>query len=145
MQARASQDEKLWPFLFAAWAVALTSTLGALFIGEVMGQTPCLLCWYQRIFMFPLAIVLGVACYATDPAIWRYALPVAAIGWLVAAYHNLLYAGVVSEAIVPCGTGPACSSADLNVVGFIPIPLLSLCAFTAIITLLTLIRRRAIQ
>ncbi|MDZ4790528.1 MAG: disulfide bond formation protein B [Hyphomicrobiales bacterium] len=74
------QNRQVWSLLFAAWAVALVSTFGALFISEVMGQTPCLLCWYQRIFMFPLAIVFGVACYASDPASWRYALPLAAIG-----------------------------------------------------------------
>ena len=43
-----------------AWAVALASTLAVLFIGEVPGQMPCLLCWYQRAFMFPLAIILGL-------------------------------------------------------------------------------------
>ncbi|WP_288254060.1 disulfide bond formation protein B [uncultured Hydrogenophaga sp.] len=55
-----------WAWLFAAWGVALAATLGALFIGEIMGMTPCLLCWYQRIFMFPLAIVLGIAAFAND-------------------------------------------------------------------------------
>lgn len=51
-----------WGFLFAAWVTSLLSTFGALFIGEVMGQTPCLLCWYQRAFMFPLTVILAVAC-----------------------------------------------------------------------------------
>ena len=55
-----------WLWLMAAWGVALAATLGALFIGEVMGMTPCLLCWYQRIFMFPLALILGMAAFAED-------------------------------------------------------------------------------
>jgi disulfide bond formation protein DsbB len=142
VQANVARHEKTWALLFAAWAVALLSTLGALFIGEVMGQTPCLLCWYQRVFMFPLAIVLGVASYAADQAVWRYALPLAGVGWMIAAYHNLLYAGVIPEAIQPCGVGPSCASADLNLIGVIPIPLLSLGAFTAIAVLLILIRPR---
>ena len=71
-------DARAWPLLFAAWVVALVSTLGALFIGEVMGQAPCVLCWFQRAFMFPLAVILAVACYRSDAGIWRYALPVAA-------------------------------------------------------------------
>lgn len=131
-----------WALLFAAWAIALLSTFGALFIGEIMGKTPCLLCWYQRAFMFPLAVILAVACYLSDAAVWRYALPVAAIGLLIATYHNLLFWGVIPEAIQPCGAGPSCSSADLNLVGIIPIPLLSLGAFAAVSLLLLILRRR---
>ncbi len=54
-----------WLWLMAAWGVALAATLGALFIGEVMGMTPCLLCWYQRIFMFPLALI-GVSSFSVQ-------------------------------------------------------------------------------
>ena len=61
--------------LIGAWLIALVSTLGALFLGEVMGRTPCVLCWYQRIAMFPLAVVLGIACYLSDLNVRRYALP----------------------------------------------------------------------
>jgi disulfide bond formation protein DsbB len=136
-------QEQRWLLLFAAWAVALLSTLGALFIGEVMGKTPCLLCWYQRAFMFPLAIVLAVACYSADMTAWRYALPLALVGFLIAAYHNLLFWGVIPEEIQPCGVGPSCSSSDLNLLGNIPIPLLSLAAFAALSLLLLLISRRS--
>ena len=55
-----------WLWLSAAWVVALVSTLAALFIGEVMGMTPCQLCWYQRILMFPLAVILGMAAFGND-------------------------------------------------------------------------------
>lgn len=132
----------VWPLLFAAWLLALISTLGALFIGEVMGQTPCVLCWFQRAFMFPLVLVLAVACYRLDAEAWRYALPLAAAGWLLAAYHLLLYLGVIPEAIEPCGAGPSCASADMTVLGGLPIPLLSLAAFSAIVVLLFLIRSK---
>ena len=137
-----TQDRKTWTLLFAAWTVALLATFGALFIGEVMGKTPCLLCWFQRAFMFPLAVMLAVACYTSDANVWRYALPVAGVGLLITVYHNLLFWGVIPEDIQPCGTGPSCSSADLNLVGFIPIPMLSLGAFAALLVLLILIRRR---
>ena len=86
-----------WLLLLGAWAIALAATLGAIFIGEVMGQAPCLLCWYQRAFMFPLAVILAVAAYRSDTSAWRYALPVAAIGWLVAAYHMLIYAELLPK------------------------------------------------
>lgn len=131
-----------WGFLFAAWIVALLSTLGALFIGEVMGQSPCQLCWHQRVFMFPLAVILAVACFRSDLGIWRYALPVAAIGWAIAAYHALLYVGVIPQAIEPCGAGPSCSGAAMTILGVLPIPLLSVAAFTAVIALLVPLRRR---
>jgi disulfide bond formation protein DsbB len=137
-----ARHQAAWSLLFAAWAIALLSTFGALFIGEVMGKTPCLLCWYQRAFMFPLAVILGVACYLSDAAVWRYALPVAAVGLLIATYHNLLFWGLIPEDIQPCGAGPSCSSADLNLVGVIPIPLLSLGAFAALTLLLLILRRR---
>ncbi|MFM9847363.1 MAG: disulfide bond formation protein B [Hyphomicrobiaceae bacterium] len=127
--------------LLAAWIVALLSTLGALFIGEVMGRAPCNLCWFQRAFMFPLAVMLAVACYTSDTGVWRYALPVAALGWLIAFYHIMLYTGVIPAGLEPCGSGPSCSGADMLVFGGVPIPLLSLGAFTAITGLLVLIRR----
>lgn len=125
-----------------AWGIALLASLGALFIGEVMGRTPCVLCWYQRISMFPLALILAVACYTSDMGVWRYALPLAASGWLIALYHCLLYFGVIPDSIKPCGAGPSCSSADMTILGGIPLPLLSLLAFTLISVLLMLIRRR---
>lgn len=131
-----------WTLLLLAWAVALLATLAALFIGEVMGRTPCVLCWYQRISMFPLALILAVACYNSDTGVWRYALPLAASGWLIALYHCLLYFGVIPDSIKPCGAGPSCSSADMTILGGIPLPLLSLLAFTLISVLLMLIRRR---
>lgn len=131
-----------WGLLFTAWIIALSSTLGAVFIGEVMGQTPCVLCWYQRAFMFPLAIVLAVACFRAEISGWAYALPLAVIGWLVAAYHLLLYTGAISEEVTPCSAGPSCSDASMTILGSIPIPMLSMGAFTAIVLLLLILRKR---
>ena len=133
--------ERIWQMLFLAWAIALASTLAVLFIGEIMGQKPCVLCWYQRAFMFPLAVILGVACYLYDPRVWRYALPLSIFGWLFAAYHTLLVAGVIPTALVPCGEGVSCTSDDMMIFSVVPIPLLSVGAFSAIIILLWLIRK----
>jgi Zn2+/Cd2+-exporting ATPase len=129
--------------LTAAWVIALSASLGALFIGEVLGQAPCNLCWFQRAFMFPLAVILAVACYVGDTSVWRYALPLVAAGWLVAAYHTLLYIGFIPAALVPCGEGPSCSSANMLVLGM-PIPLLSLAAFSAVIALLAAVAQPGI-
>lgn len=132
-----------WWLLLAAWLIALTATLGALFIGEVMGQSPCLLCWYQRIFMFPLALILLVACLKGDAGVWRYAFPLVAAGFGFALYHSLQYVGLIPEPIVQCGVGPSCSSAGMRLFGWLPIPFLSLAAFGAIGGLLFLARRRS--
>lgn len=133
-----------WALLFMAWAIALVSTLGVLFIGEVMGQEPCLLCWYQRVCMFPLAIIMGVAAWRNDAGIWLYALPLSVLGWFAAAYHTLLFLKIIPEPIKPCSvTGPSCSGEEMIIFGFIPIPLLSLAAFTLIAALLLAVRRKS--
>lgn len=138
-----SHDPAVWNLLFVAWVTALGSTLAALFIGEVMGQTPCVLCWYQRAFMFPLAVVLAVACYVSDRRVWRYALPLAVVGWLIAVWHSLLFTGVVAAELVPCGAGPSCSSANMTILGGVPLPILSVIAFSTIIASLMLIQKKA--
>ncbi len=132
-----------WSLLFIAWVVALAAALGALFIGEILGQTPCFLCWHQRAFMFPLAIVLGIAALSDGHEVVRYALPLAAIGAAIAGYHSLLYSGLVPEPIVPCSaTGPSCSGAGM-VIGGVPLPYLSFLSFILIAALLVAFRRRS--
>ncbi len=137
-----------WILLLLAWLLAMVSSLAVLFIGEVMGQAPCVLCWFQRAFMFPLAVILAVACYRSDFAVWRYAVPLAGIGALLALDHTLLYAGLIPQRIQPCSaTGPSCSGADMTIFGGVPLPLplLALVVFVLIITLLLIIRRRSPQ
>lgn len=120
-------------WLFAAWLIALAASFGALFIGEVLGQTPCVLCWYQRIAMFPLAWILGVACITNHQQVVRYALPLALIGGGIALWHSLLYVGIVEEALVPCQrSGPSCTDSAMLTFGGLPIPYLSLMSFIAI-------------
>jgi disulfide bond formation protein DsbB len=138
-----STPNDFWTPLLLAWAVALLATAGALFLGEVMGMTPCLLCWYQRIAMFPLVFVLGAGLLASDASSVRYALPLALAGWGIALYHLLVFWGVVSEGLVPCGKGGSCADADVQVAGGVPIPLLSLAAFTAIVVLVWIAKGRA--
>ncbi|MBA1264564.1 MAG: disulfide bond formation protein B [Gammaproteobacteria bacterium HGW-Gammaproteobacteria-9] len=133
-----------WVLLATAWLLAVAATLAALFIGEVMGRTPCVLCWFQRIFMFPLAVILTIAFYRADFTVWRYALPLAVIGWVMALYHCLLFVGVIPEDQKPCSAGTSCSGADMLIFGSVPLPLLSLAVFTAIVLLLVLIRRRTL-
>lgn len=125
-----------WALVFSAWLVAAMSTLGALFLGEVMGFAPCVLCWYQRIFMFPLVFVLAVGLFPFDPRVTRYAMPLAIVGWLIAAWHVLLTAGIIPESATPCTQGVPCGLVQVEWFGFVTIPLLSLASFTVISTLL---------
>lgn len=139
--AARSLSDRAWRLLAAAWAVALAATLGALFIGEVMGKAPCVLCWHQRIAMFPLALILGIACLGSERGVVRYALPLALIGLALALWHSLVFVGVVPQAIQPCAiNGPSCSGEGMKVLG-LPIPFLSLAAFAAIAALLEAFRR----
>lgn len=132
-----------WLALFVAWLVALLASLAVLFVGEVIGQAPCNLCWFQRAFMFPLAIVLGVASFRSDASAWRYALPLALTGFGVALFHSLLYMGLIPERITPCSLGVSCTSADMAILGNLPLPMLAALAFGAIALLMLLVRSKA--
>lgn len=115
--------------LTAAWIVALGSSLAVLYIGEVLGQAPCNLCWFQRAFMFPLAVVLGVGLWWEDYRVGRYGVALALGGAAIALWHLGLYAGLLPERIQPCtATGPSCTD-DNQVFLSLPIPLLALVAF----------------
>ena len=143
MPARPPSAPARWPPLFAAWLLALAASLAVLFVGEVMGQAPCSLCWFQRAFMFPLAIVLGVACLRQDATAWLYALPLALGGLLVAGFHSLLYAGLIPERITPCSQGVSCTSADMTILGGLPLPVLAALTFGGIAALLFFSRPKA--
>ena len=134
--------KRSWSLLLIAWVIAVAATAGALFIGEVMGMTPCLLCWYQRICMFPMAIVLGIACYSEDRRGAIYALPLAMGGIALAGYHTLLVAGLIPKAWIPCTAGVSCADQKLEILSGIQIPWLSLAAFLLIFSLLTIYLRK---
>jgi disulfide bond formation protein DsbB len=131
-----------WTLLLLAWLVVIAATAGALFIGEVMLMVPCQLCWYQRIFMFPLALILGMACFSEDRRGAVYALPLALGGTAMAGYHTLLVAGLIPKAWLPCSAGVSCADQRLEILNGIQIPWLSLAAFAAISLLLTLFLRK---
>jgi disulfide bond formation protein DsbB len=126
-----------WPLLLAAWFLATLATAGTLFIGEVMLMVPCTLCWYQRIAMFPLALILGMASYCNDRAGAVYALPLAVLGTLISGYHTLLVAGWIPKSWIPCGAGVSCANQKLEILNGVQIPWLSLAAFLLITVLLS--------
>ena len=85
--------DSAWMLVFACWAVATASTLGALFFSEVMELPPCSLCWYQRIFMFPLVLILPAGLFPYDGKAVRFCLPLTLVGWGVSLFQVLLVRG----------------------------------------------------
>lgn len=130
------RDTLAWNLLFACWLIALVATLGSLFFSEVMERTPCVLCWYQRIAMFPLVLIFTVGLFPLDTRCTRYAWPIALAGALVALYHCLLYLGVLPEGMQTCTQGVSCADVKIEIYGFLTIPLLSLGSFLLILALL---------
>lgn len=121
--------------LYAAWTLALIASLGAMFIELVMHFPPCDLCWWQRIFMFPLVPVLGLGLLFGDLGSVRCALGLVLPGIGFAGHHSLLFAGIVPAPIVPCSQGVSCTDASMSLLG-LPLPFISLIAFVAIALLL---------
>jgi disulfide bond formation protein DsbB len=119
--------------LKVAWAQALIATFGSLYFSEVMKFIPCTLCWYQRIFMYPLLFILTVGIYIKDQRIYKYVLPLSIIGWCISLYHNFVYYGLVKEApVLVCIVEAPCDVKYIDWLGFIGIPTLSFIAFTVI-------------
>ena len=128
-------------FLFSAWVVSLVATATSLFFSQFLHLPPCILCWYQRICMFPLAVILGVGFSTQDSKIHLYSGPFMVVGWVIAFYHNLLYYKWIPENLSPCSAGASCTEKQLELFGFLSIPLMSLLGFSVLILLLTLHRR----
>jgi disulfide bond formation protein DsbB len=111
---------------------AVIAMAGSLFFSEIMKLPPCLLCWYQRICMYPLVVILGVGIWKKDKNIPFFVLPLSITGTIIAFYHNLLYYKIIPESLAPCTEGISCTTKQIEIFGFITIPLLSLLAFLAI-------------
>lgn len=122
--------------LYAVLLISLAGLLGSLYFGEIMGLVPCVLCWYQRIALYPIVLIAGIGIATQDKNVWRYALPFSAVGLIIAIYHVGLTIGLIPEKILPCSAGVSCAEVTWSLFGFITIPLLSLVAFIAMTALL---------
>lgn len=128
-------------YLYVIFIISLMATLLSLYFSEVQGFVPCVLCWYQRILMYPMVILSLVAILYKDPKVYRYILPLSFIGTLIAIFHNLLYWKIIPEKLSPCLNGISCTAKQLQLYGFITIPLLSLISFVLITVLLVIYRK----
>lgn len=134
-----------WNILFLAWLLTISASLASIFFSAVMQLPPCVLCWYQRIFLFPLVFIFTTGLIFCDRSVVRYALPLAGAGWLVALYQNLLIYKIVPESIKPCSQGVSCTEKYFDIFGFLTIPMLSFLAFTIILVLVYTFNRRISQ
>lgn len=125
-----------WGIIFSAWLIACLATLGSLFFSEVMKFPPCVLCWYQRICMYPLVVILIAGLFPVSKVVVKFSLPLVTMGWLISVYHNLLYYKILPESAAPCIQGISCTSVHIEWFGFITIPFLSFIAFSGILILL---------
>ena len=123
--------------LYFAWVVSIVAVGSSLYLSEIMKFIPCNLCWYQRIFMYPIVILLGIACYNQDRKIIRYALPLSILGGCISLYHYLEQQIPALARVLPCTVGVPCSEDYLDWFGgYVTIPFLALIAFILITVLL---------
>ncbi|MBC7981552.1 disulfide bond formation protein B [Candidatus Parcubacteria bacterium] len=117
--------------------------VGSLYFSDVKGFEPCVLCWYQRIFMYPLLPVVAIALWRKENKIYQYTLPMAMLGIIISIYHNLLYTGIIKNEEF-CSTGISCTSKYIEYFGFVTIPFLAFLGFAVIIGL-SIINRNYIK
>ena len=131
-------------FLFT-WLLVLIAIVSTIYASEVMGLPICHLCWYQRICIFPLLIILGIGTFNNDSTCIRYSIPLAVCGAVFAIYQYLEQMFPGFSPVNVCGSGASCSQIHLKLFGFITLPLLSLIGCIVIITLLMIAKRRSTQ
>lgn len=133
MQELTKKAENL---LLLIWVQAFLATTGSLFYSEVMGYIPCELCWYQRILMYPLVLIYGVALFKKDVKMGFAGLFLSGIGMLVSTYHYLVQkVSAFQELGGSCTGGVPCNAIYVNYFGFITIPFMAGVAFIVIFVL----------
>jgi len=118
-----------------AWLVAVVATLGSLYFSEVARFAPCLLCWYQRIAMYPLVVILGIAATRNDGSVRWYAVPLTVIGGTISFYHVLVERLPALQSPA-CARDVPCTILWVHEFGFVTIPVMALSAFVLILVFL---------
>jgi disulfide bond formation protein DsbB len=129
--------QQIGPFL--AFGTALAAMLGSLYYSEIAGFVPCTLCWYQRILMYPLTLIMLVGLIKQDGNLPDYVLPFSVLWMGFSTYHYLIQVGVIEHSAV-CAVGIPCDLRWVNYFGFVTIPFMSLTAFTIITILMSLVK-----
>ncbi len=121
--------------LYFSWTIALTAMVVSLIFSEVLRFPPCTLCWYQRVFMYPLVFILPIGIIKKDRNIFSYALLLSSIGLLISGYHALIYHGLIPEAIKVCTAELNCTTKQFELFNLISIPVMSTLSFAFLFAL----------
>lgn len=138
--------QKLWNFLSEnslafSFLISASAVVGSMFLSQIAKIPPCDLCWYQRIFMFPLPIISGIAVFKDDYGIKKYVIPLASIGLVIAIYHYLLQK--LPSLPLPCTNSIiSCTDKQLELFGYLTIPLMSATAFALVLFLMLAMRKK---
>lgn len=120
------------------FAIAAVATAGSLYFSEVANYVPCRLCWFQRIGMYPIAVVALVGLFRRDAAARWYLLPLAVLGGAVSAYHSMIEQGWLADSESCALAGPSCADVWFRTFGFMTLALMALAGFVSIIVLNTI-------
>ena len=120
--------------LFLLFLISLIATLGSLYFSEIKYFTPCKLCWYQRISMYPIVIISLVGFLFNKKDVFMYILPLASVGILISSLHVILQKNWLAAAGKACSDN-LCAISYVNYFGFFSIPTLAWIAFFMIIVL----------
>jgi disulfide bond formation protein DsbB len=132
MENRGKKSKEQGFLLYIAWLVSLVAMFGSLYFSEIKGYIPCELCWYQRILMYPLTLILGIGTFQNDVSVKKFVLPLSIIGGSISFFHYLEQKIPGFGGIKPCVSGVPCSAQYINWFGFVTIPFLALVAFVII-------------
>lgn|SRR3989338_6296298 len=128
--------------LYFAWVLSVIGFCLSVFYGEILLHEPCPLCWYQRIALFPLALILGIGAYRDDRGIALYAMPLALIGAALAFFQGLFDYFPGLQTIGMCRLGASCSQTVIRFFGFLDFPILSGLGFCLIVLFLSLAAKK---
>jgi len=128
---RNSWGDPVWDFIkkrtvLAGFLVVLASIIGSLYYSDVLGFEACDLCWWQRIFLYPEAILFVVALWDGDRRIYRYITPLAAVAFLIGFYQFIVQLFPSASFLACTSTGGACAKVFVNALGYITIPVMSM-------------------
>ena len=129
--------------IFFSGIVAIAAALGSLFYSNIAGFAPCVLCWWQRIFLYPQAIILAMSAFIKDKHIRAFCLVFSVLGAAVSLYHSYLQFG--GNPLIPCaaaGASISCTFRYFLEFGYVTIPTMALTTFTILILLMLLKKNR---
>ncbi|MDN4607947.1 disulfide oxidoreductase [Sporosarcina highlanderae] len=141
MENTGSHAKQQGYLLYIAWVVSLIAMLGSLYFSEIKGYIPCELCWYQRILMYPLTLILGIGTFQNDISVKKFVLPLSIVGGSISFMHYLEQKIPGFGGIKPCVSGVPCNAQYINWFGFVTIPFLALVAFVIIACCMILIQQ----